>query len=119
MVGSVSPGFNIDDVHRDVLGELVNEHSLTALSRQDQVEIARAWHTLRTWSDFEPALNRLRTAYPVVSFTILSTALVIDVSRLNGITWGRPQEWGDAGPPDPVPDPSIDLVVDDFPALGA
>ena len=31
----------------------------------------------------------------------------------------RPQEWGDAGPPDPIPDPSIDLVVDDFPALAA
>ena len=175
MVGSISPGFNIDDVHRDVLDELVNERSLTALSRQDRAEIVRAWHTLRTWSDFIPALNRLRTAYPVVSFTILSTALVIDVSRLNGIIWDcmiccemldvyktrpeayqraarllqlrpdellmvachnfdllaarregyrtafvrRPQEWGDAGPPGPVPDPSIDLVVDDFPTLAA
>jgi 2-haloacid dehalogenase len=175
MVGSVSPGFNIDDVHRDVLDDLVKEHSLSALTREDRVEIVRAWHTLRAWSDFGPALNRLRIAYPVVSFTILSTALVIDVSRVNGITWDcliccemldvyktqpqayqraakllqlrsdellmvachnfdllaarregyrtafvrRPQEWGDAGPPDPIPDPSIDLVVDDFPALAA
>ncbi len=174
MVGSVSPGFNIDDVHRDVLDELVIEHSSTALSRQDRAEIVRAWHTLRAWSDFVPALDRMRIAYPV-SFTILSTALVIDVSRLNGISWDcviccemldvyktqpeayqraakllqlrpdeilmvachnfdlraarregyrtafvrRPQEWGDAGSPDPVPDPSIDLVVDDFLALAA
>ncbi len=175
MVGSVSPGFNIDDVHRDVLDELANEHSLAVLTRRERAEIVRTWHTLRAWSDFVPALNRLRAGYPVVSFTILSTALVIDVSRLNGITWDcliccemldvyktqpeayqraarllqlrpdellmvachnfdllaarregyrtafvrRPQEWGDAGPPDPVPDPSIDLVVDDFPALAA
>jgi len=26
----------------------------------------------------------------------------------------RPDEWGASGPPDPAPDPSIDIVVDDF-----
>ena len=26
----------------------------------------------------------------------------------------RPEEWGAVGPPDPVPDPSLDIVVDDF-----
>jgi 2-haloacid dehalogenase len=29
----------------------------------------------------------------------------------------RPDEWGAAGPPDPKPDPSLDLVVDDFAQL--
>lgn len=29
----------------------------------------------------------------------------------------RPDEWGAAGPPDPVPDPATDLVVRDFTAL--
>lgn len=29
----------------------------------------------------------------------------------------RPKEWGDAGPPDPEPNPHHDIVVDDFPAL--
>ena len=29
----------------------------------------------------------------------------------------RPREWGDAGPPDPDPNPTHDVVVDDFPAL--
>ncbi len=52
MVGSVSPDFNIDDVHRDVLNELADEHGLTALGRQDRAEIVRAWHALRAWPDF-------------------------------------------------------------------
>lgn len=29
----------------------------------------------------------------------------------------RPLEWGDAGPPDPTPNPIHDIVVDDFPSL--
>lgn len=40
-----------------------------------------------TWPDFAPALARLRQHVPVVSFTMLPTFLVIDVSRQNGLTW--------------------------------
>jgi 2-haloacid dehalogenase len=29
----------------------------------------------------------------------------------------RPNEWGAGGPPDPVPDPHHDVVVDTFPEL--
>ena len=29
----------------------------------------------------------------------------------------RPDEWGTAGPPDPTPDPGLDLVVDGFAQL--
>ncbi len=29
----------------------------------------------------------------------------------------RPAEWGEAGPPDPVPNPGVDLVVPDFSTL--
>jgi 2-haloacid dehalogenase len=106
----------------------------------------------------------------VASFTILTTSLVVHVSRKNNITWDcliscemigiykphlkayqtaarwlalepheilmvachnfdlmaaraagyrsvfvrRPTEWGPSGPPDPVPNPTHDLVVDTF-----
>ena len=39
------------------------------------------------WPDFVPALERLKRRYVCVSFTILSLALVIAVSRRNGIAW--------------------------------
>ncbi len=29
----------------------------------------------------------------------------------------RPREWGNAGPPDPEPNPMHDIIVDDFPSL--
>ena len=54
-------------------------HRLTA--------IAARWHALDAWTDFAPALVRLRQRYVCVSFTILSLALVVDVSRRNATHW--------------------------------
>jgi len=111
-----------------------------------------------------------RQRYVIVSFTILTTSLIIDIGRRNAFNWDcvvscemigsykpnpeayqtcarwlglkpsevlmvachnfdlraarkvghrsafvrRPQEWGTAGPLDPTPDASHDIVVDTF-----
>ena len=39
------------------------------------------------WPDFPAALARLRRKHVVASFTILSTSLIVDVSRRNGFDW--------------------------------
>jgi 2-haloacid dehalogenase len=173
MLGAVEPSFNIDDVHRDVLDELLREEDIADFSGEDRHAIATRWHQLDAWRDFVPALARMRQRYCCVSFTILSLSLVIDVSRRNAIAWDaviscemlnvykthpeayrrtarllqvtpgeilmvachnfdldaargegyrtafirRPDEWGPAGPPDPVPNPATDLVADGFAEL--
>jgi len=173
MVGAVAPAFNIDNVHRDVLDELLRERGIGAFGADDRRLIEARWHALDAWPDFVPALGHLRQRYVCVSFTILSLSLVIDVSRRNGILWDaviscemlrvyktqpeayqlaakllgaaprdilmvachnfdldaargqgcrtafvrRPDEWGPAGPPDPVPNPACDLVCDGFAEL--
>ena len=87
MLGAVEPDFNIDDVHRETLDELLGESGITAFSSEDRRAIAARWHELDAWPDFVPALARLRQRYVCVSFTILTLSLVIDVSRRNGIDW--------------------------------
>jgi len=87
MLDALGPRFNIDDVHRSLLDTILREKKLDALSAEDREYIWRTWHRLDAWPDFPAALQRLRTRYVVVSFTILSTSLVIDVSRLNGLNW--------------------------------
>jgi 2-haloacid dehalogenase len=87
MVGQVDPAFNIDDAHRELLDELLAKAGITALDADDRAAIAARWHALDSWPDFLPALARLKRRYICVSFTILSLALVIDVSRKNGIEW--------------------------------
>jgi len=87
MVNTVGTRFNIDDVHRSVLDALLREHQLDAITTEDRDAVWQAWHALKCWPDFPAALERLRKKYLVVSYTILSTALAIDVSRLNDIRW--------------------------------
>ena len=86
MTGTVDPGFNIDDVHRDVLSELFDENGLGG-SPEDRRAIAEHWHQLDAWPDFAAALRRLRRERTCVSFTILSLPLIVDASRHNGIDW--------------------------------
>ena len=175
MTGTVDPAFNIDDVHRDVLDELLRERGLDAVAAEDRANVWRRWHRLACWPDFPAGFARLKSRYACVSFTILSLALIVEVSRHNGIAWDaviscemlrvykprpeayrsavhllqadpaeilmvachnfdlnaargegfrtafvhRPDEWGPAGPPDPVPNPATDIVVDGFVGLAA
>lgn len=165
--------FNIDDVHREKLGVMIEKHGLGALTDEDRHEIWRTWHELDCWPDFPAAQAQLRSNFTVASFTILSVSLIVDTAKRNGLSWDavfscemigkykllpfayqqvakwlvldpgeimmvachnfdlnaarqvgyktafvrRPDEWGDAGPPDPDPDTHHDIIADDFPDL--
>ena len=87
IVGQVNPDFNFDDVHRRVLDEVIAHFGLQALTDADRDAIWRTWHSLDAWPDFAAALARLKRRYVVASFTLLTTGLVIDVSRKNGFVW--------------------------------
>lgn len=87
IVGQVDPAFNFDDVHRTMLDTIISEFKLEALTPEDRDTIWRTWHALDAWPDFAPALSRLRKRYVVASFTLLTTSLVIDVSRKNALDW--------------------------------
>ncbi len=173
IVGQMRPAFHMDDVHRRVLDETLAHFGLQALGDAQRDALWRTWHQLDTWPDFPAALAAMRRALPVVSFTMLPTALVVDVSRRNGISWDaiiscemigaykphaeayrtaarwlnlapeqvlmvachnfdlnaaqdagmrtafvrRPDEWGPAGPPDPLPNRAHDFIEDGFDGL--
>jgi 2-haloacid dehalogenase len=87
IVGQVRPAFNMDDVHLSALDEAIKAFGLPSLAADERLHLWRGWHRLRAWPDFAPALAALRERVPVVSFTMLPTALVVDVSRRNGIRW--------------------------------
>ena len=83
----VRPAFNFDDVHRRVLDEIIAHFGLDALTAEDRDGIWRTWHELDAWQDFPAAQERLRRKFIVASFTLLTTSLVIDVSKRNGMAW--------------------------------
>ena len=49
MLGAVEPGYNIDEVHRDVLDELLGEAAIDAFSPEDRRTVARRWHEFAAW----------------------------------------------------------------------
>jgi len=87
IVGQTQPAFNMDDVHRRTLDEVLAHHGLQDFTEAECHRIWRAWHELDAWPDFPAAQAAMREALPVVSFTMLPTALVVDVSRRNRIAW--------------------------------
>lgn len=87
IVGQLRPQFHMDDVHLSALEQTVAHFGLPALDAEVRKHLWRGWHRLRAWPDFPPALTRLRRELPVVSFTMLPVALVVDVSRLNALAW--------------------------------
>lgn len=175
IVGQQRPAFNMDDVHRSTLEECLTHFGLDRLDATQRQTLWRAWHRLDVWPDFPAAMTALRRLLPVVSFTMLPTALVIDVSRRNALAWDaivscemigvykpheeayltaarwldvppaeilmvachnfdlnaahkagfrtafvrRPDEWGPAGPPDPIPNMAYDFIENGFDALAA
>lgn len=87
IVGQVRPDFNMDDVHRRALDETFERFGLQAATAAQRHLVWRTWHEVAAWPDFAAAAAALRRELPVVSFTMLPTALVIDVSRRNGLMW--------------------------------
>ena len=87
IVNAIGHRYNFDDVHRAELDKLLKEQGLDAFTADDRAAIFRALYELDAWPDFVPGLDRLRRRYPCISFTLLSTALVIAVSRRNAILW--------------------------------
>ncbi|USG62813.1 HAD-IA family hydrolase [Sneathiella marina] len=86
--GSDSPAeFNIDDVHREKLSEIVSSYDLEAFSSEERDKIWRTWHELDCWPDFPQSLQEMRDNFIVASFTILSVSLIVDTAKRNGLTW--------------------------------
>ncbi len=87
IVGQQQPSFHMDDVHRRVLDDTLAQFGATALTADEREHLWRGWHRLDAWPGFAAAQAALRRALPVVSLTMLPTALVVDVSRRNGLEW--------------------------------
>ena len=87
IVNTIGQRYNFDDVHRAEPDKLLRERGIDVLTAEDREAVMRSLYELDAWPDFVAGLDRLRSKFPCVSFTLLTTALVIAVSRRNGILW--------------------------------
>lgn len=87
IVWQVGPNFNMDDVHRCCLLQVIADHGLQMFGEQEREQIVESWRRLHAWPDFPDALARMRVRFPVVSFSMLPVSLLVAVSRRNDLAW--------------------------------
>lgn len=78
---------NIDGVHRAVLDRVLDGFAIAGLSDAEKDDLALAWHRIPPWPDAAPGHARLRAKFRLSTLTILSVALIVDVSRLAPFVW--------------------------------
>jgi 2-haloacid dehalogenase len=78
---------NADGLHRRVLDEVLYKHESLKLSVTERDELNQVWHRMKTWPDAVDAIHKLRGAYTTTVLTVLSFSIVVDCSKLNGLSW--------------------------------
>jgi 2-haloacid dehalogenase len=81
------PMLNADGIHRRVLDEVLDDHQSLNLSSPERDELNRIWHRMKTWPNAVDAIHKLRETYTTTVLTVLSYAIAVDCSKLNGLSW--------------------------------
>ena len=81
------PWMNADQIHRQVLDDVLEKHSTLTLSESERDDLNEVWHSLSSWPDAADAIKRIRGRYTTVVLTVLSWSIVVDCSKYNGIGW--------------------------------
>lgn len=81
------PWTKIDDLHRMILDELIEEFSLQELTEEERVHFNLAWHRLSPWPDSVAGLNRLKTRYVITTLSNGNVALLTNMAKNAGLPW--------------------------------
>ncbi len=81
------PWTKLDDLHRMVLNELVQEFALTGLSEAELQHFNQAWHRLSPWPDSVAGLLRLRNEYTIAPLSNGNVSLLLNMAKNAGLPW--------------------------------
>ena len=81
------PWTKIDDLHRMILDDLVEEYSLTGMSEAELVHFNEAWHRLSPWPDTVSGLNKLKSKYVITTLSNGNVSLLTHMAKNGGLPW--------------------------------
>ena len=81
------PRMIADGLHRRVLDQVLDKHGSLQLSTNERDELNQVWHRMKTWPDAVESIHKLREVYTTTVLTVLSFSIVVDCSKLNGLSW--------------------------------
>lgn len=77
----------IDELHRMILDELIEEFGLQSLNEAEREHLNRAWHRLSPWPDAVAGLNRLKSRYIITTLSNGNVSLLTNMARNAGLPW--------------------------------
>ena len=81
------PWTKIDDLHRMILDDLVEEYKLTGMTEAELVHFNEAWHRLSPWPDTVAGLNKLKTKYVITTLSNGNVSLLTHMAKNGGLPW--------------------------------
>jgi len=81
------PWTKIDDLHRMILEELIEEFGLQCLSEEERAEFNRAWHRLSPWPDTIAGLYRLKSRFVITTLSNGNVSLLTNMAKNAGLPW--------------------------------
>ena len=77
----------IDDLHRMILDQILEEFGVRQLSEADKRQLNKAWHRLDPWPDAVKGLTRLKQQYLISSLSNGNIGLLTHMAKHGGLPW--------------------------------
>lgn len=81
------PWTKIDDLHRMILDDLVEEYNLSGMTEAELMHFNEAWHRLSPWPDTVAGLNKLKTKYVITTLSNGNVSLLTHMAKNGGLPW--------------------------------
>jgi len=81
------PWTRLDDLHRMILDEILDEFGLDGLSEVEKATLNRAWHRLQPWPDAVSGLTRLKTKFIIAPLSNGNVSLITNMAKHAGLPW--------------------------------
>jgi 2-haloacid dehalogenase len=81
------PWTKLDDLHRGILGELLDRAGITSVPDADVDHLNRAWHRLNPWPDSVAGLTRLKARYVITPLSNGNVSLLTNMAKHAGLPW--------------------------------
>ena len=81
------PWTKLDDLHRELLEDLLKEFHIEGLTEAEKDQWNRVWHRLKPWPDSVAGLTRLKTKYVIAPCSNGNVALLTNMAKHAGLPW--------------------------------
>jgi len=81
------PWINIDQLHRLILDDLLQQFDLRGLKEAEKDQLNRAWHRLAPWPDSVRGLKRLKKLFVISTLSNGNVSLLTNMAKNAGLPW--------------------------------